>query len=93
LLLQAGLIVPGENVEASSPTAYSSDIATDVAKQIKKLQSKDPYTRVRAAYALGNMGYSSTPAVPFLINALGDTEVGKSLPDKLFGFLFLGGTR
>jgi HEAT repeat protein len=91
LLLQAELFVPRVNVAASSPTAYSPDVAADVAKQIKKLQSKDPYARVRAAYALGDMGYRAAPAVPFLINALGDTQVGKSLADKLFGFLFLGG--
>jgi hypothetical protein len=38
------------------------------------------------------MGYSAAPAVPFLIKALGDTEVGKSLTDKLFDSLFLGGS-
>jgi HEAT repeat protein len=91
LLLQAELVVPRENVAAGLPTAYSPDIAADVSKQIKKLQSKDPYTRVRATYALGDMGYRAAPAVPFLINALGDNEVGKSLADKLFGILFLGG--
>lgn len=91
LLLQAELVATRESVAASSPITYSPDVAADVAKQIEKLQSKNPYTRVRAAYALGDMGYRAAPAVPFLINALGDTEVGKSLADKLFGFLFQGG--
>jgi len=91
LLLLVGLVAPRDTMAANSPSAYSPDIAADVVKQIKKLQSKDPYTRVRAAYALGDMGYRAAPAVPFLIKALGDTEVGKSLSEKLFGFLFLGG--
>lgn len=91
LLMPAGFVAPRENMAANSPSAHSPDIAADVVKQIKKLQSNDPYTRVRAAYALGDMGYRAAPAVPFLIKALGDTEVGKSLTEKLFGFLFLGG--
>lgn len=91
LPLLAGLVASPENITENSPSAYSPNVAADVVKQIKKLQSNDPYARVRAAYALGDMGYRATPAVPFLINALGDTEVGKSLSDKLFGFLFLGG--
>ncbi len=90
MLLGAGLLVPTENNAATSNTTYLSNLDADVAKQIKKLQSKDPYTRVRAAYTLGDMGNRAAPAIPFLINLLGDTEIGKSLSDKLFGFLFLG---
>jgi hypothetical protein len=91
LLLLVGLVVPRGDVAATSASAHSPDVAADVAKQIKKLQSNDPFNRVRASYALGDMGYRAAPAVPFLINALGDTEVGKSQADKLLGFLFLGG--
>lgn len=91
LLLWAGTVVSGEN--ATIPlTASSPDVAADVARQITKLQSKDPYIRSQAAYALGEMGYRAAPAVPFLINALGDTAIGKSLGDKLLDVMFLGGS-
>lgn len=90
VLLLVGLFAPCEIRAANPLSTYSPDVATDVMKQTKKLQSKNPYTRVRAANALGDMGYRAAPAVPFLIEALGDTEVGKSLGEKMFGFLLFG---
>jgi HEAT repeat protein len=92
LLLQAEYVVSQENMGASSTSAYSTDIPADVAKQIKNLQSKKPYQRVKAADALGDMGYRAAPAVPFLIKALGDTKKGKSLGGKVLGVLFIGGS-
>lgn len=90
LIIQTGLVVVREAMATGSTNVFSPDVAADVEWQIKKLQSKNPYTRVRAADALGDMGYRAAPAVPFLIDALGDAEVGKSLSEKLFSFLFLG---
>jgi HEAT repeat protein len=92
LLLQAEYVVSQENMGASSTSAYSQNIPEDVANQIKNLQSKKPYKRVKAANALGDMGYRAAPAVPYLIKALGDTKKGKSLGNKMLSVVFLGGS-
>jgi HEAT repeat protein len=91
LLLSAGVITPRESPAGNPPSPYPAGVPADVGKQIVKLQSKDSYARVRAANALGNMGYRAAPAVPYLIQAMADTEIGKSIGDKMFGFLFMGG--
>lgn len=88
LIIQAGLVVVREDMATGSTNVFSPDVAEDVERQIKKLQSKNPYTRVRAADALGDMGYhaalalgnlalagiNANNAAPSLIQALHDED-------------------
>jgi hypothetical protein len=54
------------------PEGSSSSVPASVEVQIQGLRSSNPVTRAEAAHALGYMGEKAAPAVPHLIEILGD---------------------
>jgi HEAT repeat protein len=55
------------------------DMPVEVRKQIESLSSDDPVKRASAACALGRMGERAAPAIPALLELLGD---GAPIPTK-----------
>jgi len=52
-----------------------SDTPAEIREQIEKLYSSDASVRLVAAERLGRMGERAIPAIPFLIEILGDDTV------------------
>jgi HEAT repeat protein len=71
LLIPEGLLFAQPKPGAKT---IPSSIISEVRVQIEKLYSDEPAERVLAAMLLGEMGEKATPAIPFLIDVLGDTQ-------------------
>jgi HEAT repeat protein len=72
-------------------TAFSANTSQDVRKEILKLQSNDPMDRVNGARTSGSMKSRAAPAIPFLIELLNDNRIAKSLSDRIWDTVSLGG--
>jgi len=71
LLISEGLLYAQQKPVTKT---IPSGIISEVRVQIEKLYSDEPAERVLAAMRLGEMGEKANPAIPFLIDILGDTQ-------------------
>ncbi len=75
--------VTGKGLSFVKPTIHKDDISADIPADIKKeiegLYSSDPVKRAQSVIQLGRMGSRAAPAIPFLIDMLGDRDEWKQV--------------
>jgi HEAT repeat protein len=69
-----------------------ASIATEIDKQISKLQSGTPRQKINAARRLGEIGPDAATAVPYLIELIDSNEKNESLFDKLWNTISILGS-
>lgn len=66
------LTIPRESIPLGVPAS--------IRREIERLYSKHPIERAYGAYYLGGFGAEAAPAIPFLIETLGDTSPLRWVP-------------
>ncbi len=71
-LLIVSVVVGMLGLVGGCTTEEEGDPSIDIEAEIQRLSSSDAHTRVEAAMALGRAGPPAAPAIPHLVDALGD---------------------
>jgi HEAT repeat protein len=74
LALAGALVGTAARVEAQTNIPQGGGPPVPISQIIPDLKAAAPYTRNGAAYQLAHMGPAAAPAVPALIDALGDPD-------------------
>ena len=69
---------------AADARARDTSAATDVKRQIEKLQSGSPKQKIDAAEKLAEIGPKAAPSVPYLIELIDSNEKHETLWDRLW---------
>jgi len=83
LTLLVAISVMGIGLCYAKPKIHKDDITADIPPDVKReiegLYPKDPSVRADSIVRLGQMGVQAVPAIPFLIDMLGDRDKWRSI--------------